>query len=113
MQAVRLVKHPDTCTCIEREEEPNPPYATFLLGLFVIDTRKISFSEAIWCTNSGAAKWLLDTGLALNDQGFIEVRKWLIRVSFFVQLFPRREANHFVLVLTSVVSEEKHPLLSG
>ncbi|CAM9939462.1 unnamed protein product, partial [Hapterophycus canaliculatus] len=37
--------------------------------------KQVAFSEAIWCTNSGAAKWLLDTGLALNNQGFIEVRQ--------------------------------------
>lgn len=35
---------------------------------------QVAFSEAIWCTNSGAARWLRETGLALNDQGFIEVR---------------------------------------
>ncbi|CAM9622724.1 unnamed protein product, partial [Ectocarpus fasciculatus] len=41
------------------------------------DGTEISFSEAIWCTNSGAAKWLLDTGLALNEHGFIEVNDFL------------------------------------
>ncbi|CAN0485285.1 unnamed protein product, partial [Laminaria digitata] len=33
----------------------------------------IPFSEAIWCTNSGAAEWLGGTGLSLNAGGFIEV----------------------------------------
>ncbi|CAN0277846.1 unnamed protein product, partial [Ectocarpus sp. 4 AP-2014] len=41
------------------------------------DGTEIPFSEAIWCTNSGAAKWLLDTGLALNEHGFIEVNDFL------------------------------------
>eukprot|EP00903_Cladosiphon_okamuranus_P015210 g14058.t1 len=41
------------------------------------DGTEISFSEAIWCTNSGAAKWLRETELALTDQGFIEVNDFL------------------------------------
>ena len=35
---------------------------------------RVPFDECVWCTQAGAARWLRDTGLELDDGGFIKVR---------------------------------------
>ncbi|CAM9237757.1 unnamed protein product [Chrysoparadoxa australica] len=37
------------------------------------DGREVSYDEVIWCTHSGAADWLKNTGLDLDKGGFIAV----------------------------------------
>ncbi|CAM9716004.1 unnamed protein product, partial [Phaeothamnion confervicola] len=37
------------------------------------DGSRVPFDEAVWCTHSGAAPWLRETGLRLDDGGFILV----------------------------------------
>ena len=37
------------------------------------DGRSVRFDEALWAVQAGAAPWLRDTGLQLDDQGFIAV----------------------------------------
>ncbi len=41
----------------------------------------LSFDEVFWTTEASAAPWLLQTGLKLNSQGFIETRPTLESVS--------------------------------
>jgi selenide,water dikinase len=43
--------------------------------------RQIGFDELVWVTEAGAASWLVDTGLALDAGGFIEVGATLRSVS--------------------------------
>jgi len=35
--------------------------------------QKIPFDECIWCTHASGQSWLKDTGLALDEKGFIAV----------------------------------------
>jgi selenide, water dikinase len=37
------------------------------------DGRRVRFDEALWAVQAGAAPWLRDTGLQLDDKGFIAV----------------------------------------
>ena len=37
------------------------------------DGRRIPFDALVWATGAGAARWLADTGLALDDDGFVAV----------------------------------------
>lgn len=37
------------------------------------DGRELVFDELIWVTEAGAASWLRETGLALDEDGFIEI----------------------------------------
>ncbi len=38
------------------------------------DGSKYPFDEAFWCTQASAQSWLKETGLALDDEGFIMVQ---------------------------------------
>ncbi|HEY0522902.1 MAG TPA: selenide, water dikinase SelD [Stellaceae bacterium] len=42
-------------------------------ALIAADGRRVGFDEALWVTQAGAAPWLRETGLALDDGGFIQV----------------------------------------
>jgi selenide,water dikinase len=42
-------------------------------GLCCADGRRIGFDELLWVTEAGAAPWLRDTGLALDQDGFVAV----------------------------------------
>lgn len=67
---------------VDVRDPPQEGTAAGGLGTLVCaDGTEIPFSEAIWCTSSGAAKWLGDTGLSLNDGGFIEVSDTLESVN--------------------------------
>ena len=37
------------------------------------DGRRVRFDEALWAVQAGAAPWLRDTGLQLDDKGFVAV----------------------------------------
>ena len=37
------------------------------------DGRRVGFDEALWAVQAGAAPWLRETGLQLDDRGFIAV----------------------------------------
>ncbi|CAM9446539.1 unnamed protein product [Discosporangium mesarthrocarpum] len=54
-------------------KDPTPTAGGGLGALVCSDGSEVSFSEAIWCTHSGAASWLQETGLSLTKDGFIEV----------------------------------------
>ena len=41
----------------------------------------LSIDEVLWVTQAGAAKWLRDTGLQLDDDGFVRVRDTLESIS--------------------------------
>ncbi|MEZ5909215.1 MAG: selenide, water dikinase SelD [Hyphomicrobiaceae bacterium] len=45
------------------------------------DGTAIAFDEALWVTQAGAAPWLRETGLALDDNGFIAVDETLQSIS--------------------------------
>eukprot|EP00891_Asterochloris_glomerata_P005153 jgi/Astpho2/5153/Aster-06363 len=41
------------------------------------DGQRIPFDECLWCTQASAAPWLADTGLQLDDKGFILINECL------------------------------------
>ena len=41
--------------------------------LVCADGRAFAFDECLWCTEAGAQAWLQDTGLQLDDRGFVAV----------------------------------------
>lgn len=55
------------------------PHITFLLaGLLVCaDGRTLPVDEVVWCTQAAAQGWLRETGLDLDDAGFIRVNAFL------------------------------------
>jgi selenide,water dikinase len=46
-------------------------------ALICADDRRISFDEALWVTEAGAAAWLAETGLPLTADGFIAIDETL------------------------------------
>ena len=51
-------------------------------ALFVCaDGQRLGFDELIWVTEAGAASWLADSGLALDEGGFIKIDATLRSVS--------------------------------
>jgi selenide,water dikinase len=45
--------------------------------LILADGQTIEFDEALWVTEAAAAPWLVETGLALDPHGFIEIDEYL------------------------------------
>ncbi|CAI5465514.1 unnamed protein product [Closterium sp. Yama58-4] len=51
-------------------------------GMLVLDGgEEVEFDECVWCTQGGAASWLGQTGLALDNNGFIRVGDTLESIS--------------------------------
>jgi selenide, water dikinase len=45
--------------------------------LILADASEIAFDEALWVTEASAAPWLAETGLALDQNGFVEIDEYL------------------------------------
>ncbi|CAI5467920.1 unnamed protein product [Closterium sp. Yama58-4] len=51
-------------------------------GVLVLEGgEEVEFDECVWCTQGGAASWLAQTGLALDNNGFIRVGETLESIS--------------------------------
>ena len=58
------------------------PVSEVEAGAVVCETgKRITFDELIWVTQAGAASWLADTGLALDEGGFIKIDPTLRSIS--------------------------------
>ncbi|GJP82688.1 hypothetical protein CLOP_g12940 [Closterium sp. NIES-67] len=77
-------------------------------GVLVLEGgEEVEFDECVWCTQGGAASWLSQTGLALDNAGFIRVGDTLESIShkgvFAVgdihssDIYPRPKAGVFAV----------------
>src|SRR6185436_13549352 len=84
---------------------------------------KIGFDELIWVTQAGAASWLADTGLDLDEGGFIKIDATLRSVSadnvFAVGdvaanvTYPRPKAGVFAVRQGPPLAENLRRALAG
>ena len=66
--------------------------------LFCGDGRRITFDEALWVTEAGAAPWLADTGLPLTAAGFLAVDETL-----------RSPADPHIFAAGDIATMVRHP----
>ncbi|KAM3568902.1 hypothetical protein VYU27_008989 [Nannochloropsis oceanica] len=67
---------------VEKVEAPDPSPSSSLAGvLYTEDGRSFPYHECVWCTEGQPAPWLQDTGLALDEKGFVAVDDHLQSIS--------------------------------
>lgn len=45
--------------------------------LTIADGRQVPFDDVFWCTSAAAARWIADSGLPVDERGFMQVRDTL------------------------------------
>lgn len=91
-------------------------------ALVARDGRRLTVDEVVWTTSSGAPAWLRETGLSLDESGFIRVDEMLRSLSH-PEIFaagdvasladPRPKAGVFAVRQGPVLAENLRRSLAG